>query len=140
MTIKITKQLGDANIAADIDIGSDMPKALVGADWLLNAPSFCTVCGKSDLHFSSRRSVGKNGANAGKEFFYAQMRCKTAGCYATATIGKFQDGSGYFWRDGGKFVQYQPEGNAQSYNQGGSIRPNTQPVDEPSYDDGDIPF
>ena len=130
--LKITKKLGDATITAEIDEGSDMAKALVGADWLLNAPTYCNICGKSNLKFSARTSKAKSGKNAGKEFSYAQMRCKTKDCWSTATIGKFADGSGYFWRDGGKFEKYN----------GGNQNSNSQTTHDDTSQDGsdEIPF
>lgn len=112
MILKITKKVGDANITADVDTGSDMPKALVGADWLLNAPTKCSVCNGTNLHFSARKSTGKEGKNAGKDFYYAQLRCLKD--FAVATLGKFNDGYGYFWRDGGAFVPYQGKPSASA--------------------------
>jgi hypothetical protein len=112
MLLKITKKIGDANITADVEAGSDLAKALVGADWLLNAPKVCSVCKSAEISFSGRKVVAKQGENIGKEFYYAQARCK---CGATATIGKLSDGSGYFWRDGGKFEAYAPKNQAAPY-------------------------
>lgn len=132
--LKITKKLGDAMITAEIDEGSDMAKALVGADWLLNAPTWCNHCKKSNLKFSARTSKAKSGKNIGKEFSYAQMRCKTKDCWATATIGKFADGSGYFWRDGGKFEKYDgPRSNNNNNSQ-------TTKEDTAQDPNDDIPF
>ena len=130
--IKITKKLGNATITAEIDEGSDLPKALVGADWILNAPTYCNICHGQNLHFSARTSKAKSGKNAGKEFSYAQMRCKTKDCWSTATLGKFADGSGYFWRDGGKFVKYE----------GGNNNKNSQTTKEDTAlaPSDDIPF
>ena len=104
----------------------------LGADWILNAPTYCNICHGQNLHFSARTSKAKSGKNAGKEFSYAQMRCKTKDCWSTATLGKFADGSGYFWRDGGKFVKYE----------GGNNNKNSQTTKEDTAlaPSDDIPF
>jgi len=114
MNIKITKKIGDTNITADIEAGSDLAKALVGADWLLNAPKMCSHCKSANIVFSGRKVIAKQGENVGKEYYYAQARCKD--CGATATIGKLSDGTGYFWRDGGKFEPYTPKNQAAPAN------------------------
>jgi hypothetical protein len=131
MLLKITKKIGNTTITADVETGSDMSKALVGADWLLNSPEKCSVCGGTHLRFSARGSVAKNGDNAGKTFYYTRLICQNPDCRATATVGKFNDGSGYFWRDGGVFEKY----NAPQSN---TARPQQAPPDD---DDGEnVPF
>ncbi len=132
MTLKLTKKIGDVVVQIDLDDGGNLPKALIGADWLLNAPSHCDACGSADLHFQGRRVVAKDGKNKGKTFDYGEIRCGK--CYAKATLGKNADFEGYFWRKDENYKAF------IAYKKPGQVTEETTAPAETDDVSDDIPF
>lgn len=136
MNIRISKQIGDVTVETEI---ADVEKGLVNAEWITKAPTECSECGGTDLRFYTRVAKPTEGPKAGQTFYFPTLQCKTEGCFAKASLGKFQDlDKGYFWKNGGKFERYissnPPDKQAPQKPQNDSFSP---PADE---DEEEVPF
>ena len=135
MTIRISKMIGDVRVETDV---TDVEKGLVNAEWITKAPTECSVCGGTDLKFYTRVVKPTEGKHAGKTLYFPTLQCKAEGCWAKASLGKFQDlDKGYFWKNARKFEKYEKSGGTaqapkQAQNSG------FEPSDDE--DDDSVPF
>lgn len=136
MNIRISKMIGDLRVETEI---TDIEKGLVNAEWITKAPTKCSECGGTNLRFFTRVAKPENGQKKGQTFYFPTLQCRTEGCWAKASLGKFQDlDKGYFWKNGGKFEKY---ANNNSGNQQAPQQAQNDTGFEPEYeDDEEVPF
>ena len=87
MKVTISKQIGKAQLQVDVE-GKDAEEALVHAAGITTMPDHCGLCKSEDVELTSNKAQEK--------YTYVKVRCSK--CTATSTMGKYQDGSGIFWK------------------------------------------
>ena len=91
MKIIINKTIGTANLQVEVE-GKTEDEAFSQASGITTIPNKCSLCKSVNVELSTSKAT----THDGKPLTYIKVRCLD--CTATSTAGKYQDGTGIFWK------------------------------------------
>lgn len=98
MQITVKKNIGKSQLEVVCDGKDD--KESIALALLFTQPDVCGLCHQTNIIWDSNKAKSDSGS-----FTYIKRKC--LGCNATSTLGSYQDGNGYFWK---QWELYQPTG------------------------------